>query len=59
MGYFKPPARPFLSELRYKDQRSATEWEYVNAARVWAENGWMALEVTRTRHGDVQTCDGS
>jgi hypothetical protein len=32
LDLFKPPASDFLSELRAKDQRSAKEWEYVNAA---------------------------
>jgi hypothetical protein len=32
LDLFKPPASDVLSELRAKDQRSAKEWEYVNAA---------------------------
>lgn len=34
--YFKPPASAFLSDLRHRDRRSAKEWEYINAAGVWA-----------------------
>lgn len=37
MKYFKPPADAFLSDFRARDRRSAKEWEYVNAAGVWAE----------------------
>ena len=34
MGYFKPLADAFVSDLRSKDRRSAKEWEYINAAGV-------------------------
>lgn len=54
MGYFKPPVDAFLSELRSRDRRSAKEWEYVNAAGVWAELAMVALEFARTADGTVE-----
>lgn len=54
MKYFKPPADAFLADLRSKDRRSAKEWEYVNAAGVWAELGLAALELAKTQDGDTE-----
>lgn len=48
MGYFKPPTDAFFTELRAKDRRSAKEWEYINAAGVWAELALMSMELART-----------
>ena len=53
MGYFKPPAEAFLSELKSRDRRSAKEWEYINAAGVWTELGVAALGVARDQTEDV------
>ena len=53
MGYFKPPADAFVSELRSRDRRSAREWEYVNACGVWTELGLAALGVAKDQAEDV------
>ena len=53
MGYFKPPADAFVSELKSKDRRSAKEWEYVNACSVWTELGLAALGVAKDQAEDV------
>ena len=47
MGYFKPAADAFVSELRSRDRRSAKEWEYINAAGVWTKMGLSALIVPK------------
>ena len=54
MGYFKPDADAFISELRSRDRRSAKEWEYVNAAVVWAELGLWALMVAVVQYRALQ-----
>lgn len=48
MGYFKPPSDAFLSQLKRKNRRSAKEWKYVNAARVWADMAMVAICIAKT-----------
>ena len=55
MGYFRPPNDAFLIELRSKDQRSAKEWEYINAAGVWLEVAMFSMEMVRTGNDDTQS----
>lgn len=54
MGYFKPAATAFLSELRSQDRRSAKEWEYLNVIGVWTELGLAALEVAKAHDGTIE-----
>ena len=53
MGYFKPAADAFVSELWSPDRRSAKECEYINAAGVWTEMGLSALIVAKNQSEDV------
>lgn len=36
LSYYKPLMDSFLTSLKSKDRRPAKEWEYINAAGVWA-----------------------
>ena len=53
MGYFKPAADPFVSELRSRNRCSAKEWEYINAVGVWTEMGLSALIFAKDQSEDV------
>lgn len=53
MGFFKPPADAFISDLRSRDRRSAKEWEYINSAGVRMELGLTALGVAKTQSDNV------
>ena len=53
MGFFKPPADAFLNQLRQKDRRSAKEWEYVNAAGIWAHMALIAVILAKAADGNT------
>jgi hypothetical protein len=55
MAFFKPPATSFLSELKSRDRRSATEWEHVNTAGVWLELGQAALAIVKDGEASMTT----
>jgi hypothetical protein len=42
-----------MSELKYRNRRSAIEWEHMNAAGVWPELGEAALDIAKEKEDDV------